>query len=308
MVDLGEERQSALLLGNGLGGLATMYSVRKDAIRSNEMFQKASFHLQGLGNSFALANLYNRQGWYLVGQMRYAEAISMLNQAHRLVDAMDISQMEEIHAVIEYRLGMAYHLTGWPLKAQETMQDSLSHDQSPAQIYGHLVMAGAKFGLGEFVACLEHTRLGIRLARSINSVNLAGYLMAFQLRAGVALGQIDSVWSFLPEALEFASENQNRDILTYVQMAKGDIYRFLGDFTGAQAFYRAGLEASVRKWDSLFCQLYLGMALAGGGQIADGLRLVDGYRRRSPADRSGGCLSARIAQPGRTSGTCGAVG
>ncbi len=274
MVDLGEERQSALLLGNGLGGLATMYSLRKDRIRSMEIFQQATYHLQELGDAFALANLYSRQGWYLVGQMQYAEAITLLDQAHQLVNAMELPQDEEHHAVIEYRLGMAYHLTGWSLKAQEAVQDPLRHDQTPAQIYGHLVMAGAKFDLGEFVACLEHARLGIRLARSINSVNLAGYLMAFQLRAGVALGQIDSVWAALPDALEFASDNQNREILTYVQMAKGDIYRLLGDCAGAQTFYRAGLEASVRKWDSLLCQLFLGMALAGDGRLDDGLELV----------------------------------
>ena len=90
----------------------------------------------------------------------------------------------------------------------------------------------------------------------------------------MALGQIDSVWSALPDALEFASDNQNREILTYVQMAKGDIYRLFGDCAGAQTFYRAGLEASVRKWDSLLCQLFLGMALAGDGQLDDGLQLV----------------------------------
>ena len=275
LIQLGEERQSALLLGNGLSGLATLYWLRKDPVRSMEMFQRADYHLQQLNDPAMLVRLYSRQGWYLVGEMRYDEAITLLERARQLVTGEDDPQMIEQRAVIEYRLGMAYNMTGWPLKAQEIALLSLSHDQTPAQMYGHLVMTGAKFYLGEYVAALEHIRLGIKLARSMNSVHLTGYLMNYRLRAELALGQIDTVWSGLPDVFEFALKNHINEIAAYVQMVKGDVYRLLGDFSGAAAFYRAGMEASAGKWDSLMGRLKLGTALALNGEVAEGLRLVD---------------------------------
>ena len=275
MVELGEERQSALLLGNGLGGLATLYALRKEPLRSMEMFQRAANHLQQLENSFALANLYNRQGWYMVTQMRYDEAAVLLEKARQLAGVTDIPQVAEHRAVIEYRLGMVYNLVGNPPKAQEIALLSLSHDQSPAQGYGHLVMATAKFYLGEFVASLEHARLGIKLARSMNSMYLTGYFLIYQLRAELALGHIDRIWSRLPDVLELATANQFREILSFIQLIRGDIYHLLGELSGAADCYRAGLETSTGRWDSMLCQFSLGSNLAEAGQVEEGLRQVD---------------------------------
>ena len=275
MVEFGEERQSALLLGNGLGGLASMYALRKDTARSMEMFQRATYHLQQLDDLVVLARLFGRQGWYLVGQMRYDEAATLLEKARQLVAENDDPRAAEHRTVIEYRLGMVYSLLGWPLRAQEIATLSLRHDQTPAQVYGHLVMAGAKFYMGEFVACLEHARLGIKLARSMQSVHLTGYLMNYQLRAQLALGQVDEAWSYLQDVIEFALKNHIHEILAYVQIVKGDIYRLLGDFPSALAYYQAGMEASVGRWDSLHCQLQLGSVLVETGQVEEGLRLVD---------------------------------
>lgn len=275
MVELGEERQSKLLMGNGLGGLATLYALRKEPQRSMEMFQRAEHHLQQLDKSFALANLYNRQGWYMVTQMRYDEAAALLAKARQMAGEIDVPQMAEHRAVIEYRLGMVYNLVGDSPKAQEISHLSLSHDQSPAQVYGHLVMATAKFYMGEYVASLEHARLGIRQARSMSSVYLTGYFLIYQLRAELALGHIDRVWSRLPDVFELATANQFREILSFIQFIRGDIYHLLGELSGAAEFYRAGLETSTGRWDSMLCRLSLGATLADDGQVEEGLRLVD---------------------------------
>ena len=275
LVQLGEERQSPLMLGNGLSGLAIMSWLRKDPARSMEMFQRADYHLQQLNDPAMLVRLYSRQGWYLVSEMRYDEAINLLERARQLVAADGDPQLSELRADIEYRLGMAYSIIGWPLKAQEIAALSLIQDQTPAQMNGHLVMAGAKYYMGEYVAALEHSRLGINLARSMHSGHLICYLMAYQLRAELALGQVDAVWSGLAEAFEFAVKNHINEIVATLQMIKGDVYRFLRAFDGAADCYRAGIEVAAGKWDGLMCQMYLGVSLVQKGEIAEGLRLVD---------------------------------
>ena len=275
LVELGEERQSASLLGNGLGGLAQAYSLHRDTARSMEMFQRATYHLQQLENHVQLVQLYIRQGWYLVAQMRYDEAVALLEKAYQLVGEIDDPRAGEFRTIIEVRLGMVYNLIGWPLKAQDIALRSLGGDPTQAQTYGHLVMAAAKFYMGENIAALEHTRLGLQLARRLHSLQLEAYMLIYQIRAELKLGQVDAAWSSLLVVNDLASKNDIQEILTLVQILKGEFHRLLGDLPGALAYYRAGMEASAGKWDSLDCQLRLGSALAQAGKTKEGLRLVD---------------------------------
>ncbi len=276
----GEERQSPLLVGSALSGLAEMHSRKGDSARALDLFQRAAYHLQQLEDPTALVQSYNRQGFYLMMLVRNAEAIAVFEKALALAGEAGSTQLQEARAGTEYYLGLAYNVTGWPLKAQEIAARSLRQDKSPHKVYGHLVMAGAKFYMGEHQASLGHSRMGLQIAQSLASPRMMGYFTIYQARAELALGQIDAAWAHLQPAMEMARAYGHRDFLGINLSLVGDIYRVLGDTQKAIQAYQSGMQSGTGLWDSLGCQHHLALALADAGDMQEGLRQAEeAYRQ-----------------------------
>jgi len=275
LLQLGEERQSPLLIGGALSELAHVVSFQKDPARALQNFRQAAYQLEALANPLPAAQNDYRQGWFLMRLMRYADAALLLEKALARLEEAAPPVPQELRVNLEYRLGMVYLLTGWPARARQLAESALRQTPSPGAVYGHLVMAGAMFYLGQHPAALEHVRQGSQLAVNLTSWRMQGLFTVFQLRIELAIGEIDTAWKHAQAAAELARNHQMSDVLCNALMIQGDIYRVLGDAQAALRAYQAALVAGEGRWDSLGAQFRLGMALVDLGQPEEGLRQVE---------------------------------
>jgi tetratricopeptide (TPR) repeat protein len=215
--------------------------------------------------------LYIRHGSHHTRMMRYGEAIEVLEKACALAETCSDPQLQEA----DYRLGNAYNITGWPLKAQQVASRSLRQGKLPGRMYGHLVMSNARYNQDDPGASLEHARLGRQIAQSLGSPWMNGCFLVFQTRAELALGQVDAAWEHSLEEIGQARSQKHFDLLCMALCAQGDIYRLFGDTGSAIRAYRAALEVGVSKWDSLTVQHHLAIALLNLGEVDEGLRQAE---------------------------------
>jgi tetratricopeptide (TPR) repeat protein len=271
MLSVGEDCQDTLLMGSALSGLAELASLQNEAGRAQDLFQRAAFYLQQIAEPTPLVQLYIRQGEHFLRIMRYSEAIEILEIACAAADESDQSHLQEARSNAEYQLGMAYNMTGWPLKAQKIALRSLRQDKSPAMMYGHLVMSNAKYYLDEHLASLEHARLGRQIALSLGNLGTGGNFLVCQTRAELAMGQVDAAWEHCQQAISEARSQKHFELLSSALCVQGDIYRLLGDTGRAIRTYRSAMEAGIGSWDSLTTQHHLAIALLDLGQVEEGL-------------------------------------
>lgn len=280
LLQTGEERHNTLLLGGARRGLGDLYSLLNDPERAMDSFQQAEFYLKQVGDRIEWVRLYNRLGMFFISQVRYDEAVKILERAIALADEIGNEGVQEVRAGTEYILGIVYNITGWPDKAQQLVGGSVWRAQSPAVMYGHLVMTAAKLSTGERLAALEHARLGIQMAQVVSSSRMVLGFMVYQARSALAMGQVDDTWETVQLAMNYCQNGQNADLLAIFRSIAGNVYRLMGDLPGAVHFYRMALEDGKGKWDESAFQLYLGQALAESGQVVEGLRLVEhAYQR-----------------------------
>jgi DNA-binding SARP family transcriptional activator len=284
MLQVGEGSQDSQLIGSALAGLAELAEFQQDEIRAQDLYERGAFHLEQVGAARALARLYFKHSGLLLMSTRFHEAIEKLEKARAAASESDDTTLtgvqESLLREIEYGLGMAYNITGWPLKAQEIAKSALRGEPSTASMNRHLVLSSSCYYLDELLASLEHARLGRQSAQSLGNSWVGGVLLIFQTRAELALGQVETAWKHCQEAEAEARAQNQSSLLGAALMLEGDVVRLFGDHLRAIRIYREAIKLSTAKWDSLTAQHHMAIALADAGSLEEGIALAqDTYLR-----------------------------
>jgi tetratricopeptide (TPR) repeat protein len=275
MLRLGEERHSPMLIGGALSAQAYLISLQNHVALALETFQQAAYQLEPLADALPAVQNDYRQGWYLMRLTRYAEAARLFEKGLARLEGVTSPAADEQRADLEFRLGMLYLLTGWPVRAHQLAERALRRTQSPGQVYGHLVMANAKFYLGQNSAALEHVRLGTQLAAAFTSQRMTGLFYVTRSKINLGRGDLDAAWEQAQLAAELGAAHHIPVVVSMALTLQGEIYRRLGAPQAAIPIFQAGLAASRGPGDSLNNRLHLGMALADDGPVDEGLRQIE---------------------------------
>ncbi|MBN2386412.1 MAG: AAA family ATPase [Anaerolineales bacterium] len=270
LMRIATERRSDLLIGKALDGLAQAEFTDYNFEAGLEYANQALPHLMNTTNLYSQMEALTHRGLFLYMLNRIDDAQEVFREALVLVPETDDPLLLRARGHANYRMAMAYILTGWPKEAQRYGEQSLRDYTQAGRLYGqvaaHVVLSQASHSLGDFATGYRIAREGIALAERIAAWRMLGNLHICCSMHQLDLGQLGPAWESAQKAAALGTRYHHNDLISDACRACGDIYRHLGDFDQAVSHYKEGVESSGKHFAGTENLLRMGFALLQKGE------------------------------------------
>jgi predicted ATPase/DNA-binding SARP family transcriptional activator len=278
MISIGNQRQSSLLCGGGLSGLAQIAILQNQPKIALKHIEDALNYLEQAGSLHELIEAYSRLGMLLATLARNADSTKAYERALELGKGNNDPWIQEALINAEYQLALVYNLTGWPEKAKELAMHSLETSQRLFYSFGvvnALSMLGISlFYLGKYREALESCDTGFKLAAVTHNPRAASWLHLTAARCQLATGNLDESWQQMELALQLGMDYSFEEVISLSHCIKGDIYRNLHYYSGAITAYKAGMLGEAISFQYLDNQFRLGISMGLNGDDEKGVEII----------------------------------
>lgn len=278
LMDLGERRSSALLLGLGLSVQANNLFSTNHYAEGLVTIDQALRYYRDCGNLAEWLACMDRKSKFLYMLSRFNEACLVIKQALSVVPEQVDDSIRQSQAVLHYDYATVLTIMGFPAQGVVQAEKSLqyyvqAHDiEGQAKVYGILVLANGY--CGETVRAESEGILGLQLAERINYIRMQGYIHAYLAMVKVCRGKMDEAWDHATQAQKIGGEYGYSEISALSIRTIGDIFRYLGNDVVAMDYYQQAYEIGSNtfiKYDSLS---RLGYLKSITGQTVEGQKLI----------------------------------
>ncbi|NTU74515.1 MAG: AAA family ATPase [Anaerolineaceae bacterium] len=279
MARSGLKRNSALLLGVGLSGMAFIHGSMQNFDQGLKNIDEAITYLSQTTNLREQLEAYNRKGILL---MRIGQCTQALDAFRKGLELSEDSTDPEVIISRGKTNGSKTLLNcymGFPKKAEELAEMVLADFQGHMNVYEvvwiRALIAMADFYLGKYKQAVANATIGIEACRTMQNWWLLSWLQITKAHALIAMGQLDEGWKSVNESLKICTANNFADLLPEVYCVMGDVYRLLELTDLAIDSYRKGALISKEAKPRMDNQYRLGVVLSQKGDNEGGLRLID---------------------------------
>ncbi|KAF0110699.1 MAG: hypothetical protein FD147_1468 [Chloroflexi bacterium] len=284
-LEIGENRQSPLLIGSGLSGLGRVAGMRNNQGEGIEQINKALFFLskanakgEELEAYARLGILHNYNNDYINAEksFRYGLQIGKNYEDKRSLDAA---------VNIQTHLSLLNTMMGWPAQAEviaaQAVNDSQLIVRRSAKVQATSVLALAQLSGAKYKKSIQSALSIYELAVQLKMRWWISLLDLILARNYLALGHLDMSWIHAKQAIERENKHPLRKLVSHGHSVFGNIFRLLGDLKSAEDYYRLGVKQPVNDFQTLENLYLLGLTLCQNNHFDEGISLLEESIRTS---------------------------
>lgn len=279
LLHIGQERESALLLGAGLDALGDACLTERKFEEALNYTNLAIPYLEQAGNIFELVEVHLHRGYLLYLLLEFEAAAEALQRS------LDFSYQTDSMAVLGARsyahaqMAIVQTMRGHPVTAKKNAYQAIQSAEISKRFYqlamAHMMVSFSSYYLADYEEMLVHARKSMEIAQHMQALRVLGYTLNYAASAELNLGQIDAAYVHAREALKIGEQTGQQDVIAMSCRQLGDIYRMLLQFPNANSYYQRGYVAVPGHFtgaENSFRHGYMNVLLGG---IVKGLNQIN---------------------------------
>jgi DNA-binding SARP family transcriptional activator len=263
---LGAHFDRPILLGMSQHIKTVAAFTRNEIETGLELVKGYQGYMEKSGHPNALAEVYTQKGilHYMIGDITASlealhKGLKVLTDMPRL-DFIAADQVRMVH----YEISLAETLGGRPAAAYKyaiAALNALESVGSPTVTsYCHSSAALSSYFSGELRKGIQHCHDGLALAYHNSALRGIGYLSLYYGMNQADLGDLESSLANIEIAEEFGRRYERREIYSFANRIRGDIFFKLGDFAKAASYHQKAYEENPDLFAATDYQIRLAMA------------------------------------------------
>jgi tetratricopeptide (TPR) repeat protein len=281
LLEIGEERRSALLIGTALLGLG-------NACMSSDQFEQGIQYttqaiqlLDSTNNISQRVQAYIDRGVLCYMLSRWKEAERDFERALDLARDHQEADIIRARANAHYNMAVIMNLQGQPAKAGQ--HALLAIGDQPLQVRnvrtyrhvpGYSALALAQVFMGEYAQAKDSFQTGIELAEKTSSWRMLSYLLGNRALYERNIGQLGSSIKSAQKMINIGEQYGHKDIIALGNRLSGDIFFYLQSPEQAEKHYRKGIEIGGESFIAPDILFRLGHVLCQLGQSKLGMHYL----------------------------------
>jgi len=275
LLELGQAKQSKLLIGTALDGLSIACMVENQFEEGLAYTNQAISYLNQSNNTYEIMNSHTNRGLYLYMLGRLDEAIESFEFALTLGSSDENPAIKRGMANAYYHLALSQTLAGWPelglknAKISLDLANNIGHHHIAVTAY--LASSLALYFLADYKKARQDNKKGIEIAKKLHANRMLGYLYAINSFLDYTTGNLVSAYELSQKITEIGLEHNHQDLQSLAHRIRGDIYLLLLSFEEAREEYQLGSEFGTHDFWGLDNLARFGYAQIRTGQSESGM-------------------------------------
>ena len=275
LLELGQSKQSKLLIGTALNGLSDACMVENQFEEGLASTNQAIFYLKQTKNAYEIMNNHTNRGVFLYMLGRLDEAIQSFEIALSLGNSDNNPAVQRGMANAHYQLALCQTLAGWPesglmnAKISLELANKIGHHHIAVTAY--LASSLTQYFLVDYQKAREDNQKGIEIAERLQANRMLGYLYACKAFLDNASGDLGSAYELSQRILELGLEHNHQDIQSLAHRIRGDIYLLLNSYEKAREEFQLGSNNCSRDFWGLDNLVRFGYTQIATGQSEVGM-------------------------------------
>lgn len=266
---LGEKRRSPLLIGTAFSGMARVSGMRGQISRGLTFTSSALQYLQEAGAEGEIIEVFTRQAiLYNLGN-DYRKSLECLEKAIAYPVSSNTVRASTALCDARSQLSMIYCLMGFPFKGEQQAQiacaDARFLQSESARYKSKAMLSLATFHLGKYHTSVEAACSALQFTEPLQKNWWSALLTVTLARSYFLTGFLDEGWTMSEKALQYGSICEGQYWVSQALCTRGDFFRFLGDYSQAEEYYRKGMQESEEEFQMLENKYLLGYTMALNG-------------------------------------------
>jgi len=278
LMNMGNQRESHLLVGTALNGQSRAYRNDAEYLKSLDCVQRSIDHLEKSDHSRELLRAYNRLTLVLVCLDRYEEAQVSFKHSHQLVDENPDIEMQDALGSALIQVAILYNFKGLPHRAIEMAELSIG---KISRLFSNAYMgsvqvtqANAYFLMGYFTDSLKMSQKALQTAQELMDKRLEAYAQLVCSRAAMSIGFLDESLSYIEKAHEISEQYRFKDLTEQAYCIQGDFYRMFRNYAKAMEAHDKALLSPALIYQRLDNRVRLGLAMVRQGHAVEGKKVL----------------------------------
>lgn len=276
----GMERQSPLLTGAGLSGLALLHAISGKVETALETMDRALTFLEQAGSVYDLMVAFTRKAAIFMFTSGYLQARECYQRALALdKDAGEPAQHLTVRVKAKVELAFLQVLCGQPSKGLELAVEANKISElaffSDGCLSANTASAIALYYLGRYPEVINVFQENIEPAKKMQKGRTVLYLHLVCARASLEMGKIHDCWQYLQKISDIEKQIQVSEVSNSSHAIKGEMYTFLNQNSHALEEFAAGSRGPQKSFDVLENRIWYGMLKRNMGEIIEGERMLE---------------------------------
>ena len=278
MIEWGRKRQSPLLVGSGLIGMAHNEILKVNPQKAIEFIREAEVYLDQAGNKVELSNLHNHKGIYYQLTSDLEKASESYMKSLSLIDGMLDPWVLSARANLLTRISIleiflcntqnALKITDENIRLGEQTGNNL------AACWGYTMKSLALNLAGSFEEGVLTAQKGLQLANSMQNQHLQAYLSCALGKNQLDMGLLQDAWNNLHHSINLSREYQHLEVTAQAYEGLSEIYLSMNGFQKAGEIATLGAECHENNFQMFWNQLICGFSHLLAGDLEFGEKKV----------------------------------
>ena len=278
LLKIGKERNSPLLLGTALLGLANVCMIN-DQYEDGIQYATQAIQLLDTTNDLSQrVQAYSDRGVLKYMLARWKDAKNDFEEALKLAKDHEQPDIMIAGANAHYNMAVIYNLEGRPARARYharlAIRKSLLQGQTYRHLPGHNALALAQLNMGDYEDARMSIQTGIDLAEKTHSWRMLSYLQGNRALYAQNTGNLGLAIISAKKMMDSGEQFGHKEIIALGNRLTGDIYFFLQAPELAQFYYQNGIDTGEKSFIGPDLQFRLGHVLCQLGQVDQGMNYL----------------------------------
>jgi DNA-binding SARP family transcriptional activator len=279
MIEWGRKRQSPLLVGSGLTGMAHLEILKVNPEEAREYLQEAEVFLNQADNKVELGNLHNHKGIIYQLTSELDKAAESYKKSLSLTEGMLDPWVLASRANLLTRVSV---LEIFLCNTQNALRITDENIRLGEQTGNHLVACWAYTMrtttlnlIGDYENGILTAQSGLRISNSLQNQHLQSYLLVELSKNELDLGKLKDGWEHLSQSINISREYQHLEVLSQAYECLSEVYMNLRNFRKASEIAATGAEFHKNNFQMHWNQLMCGFAHLLSGDVGIGEQEVN---------------------------------
>ncbi len=276
MIEWGRKRQSPLLVGSGLLGMAHDEILKINPQKANEFIQEAEIFLNQVENKVELSNLYNHKGVFFQLTSELENAAESYKKSLSLTEGMLDPWVLSSRANLLTQISIlelflcntqnALRITDENIRLGEQTGNNL------AACWGYTIKSLTQNLIADFEGGIQTAQKGLQIANSMQNQHLQAYLFYGLGKNELDSGRLKDGWEHIHRSINLSREYQHLEVTSQALEGLSEVYTYLRNFRKAGEVAALGAECHVNNFQMYWNQLMCGFAhlLSGDTDFGEG--------------------------------------
>jgi DNA-binding SARP family transcriptional activator len=264
MIEWGRKRQSPLLVGSGLSGMAHFEILKLNPLKAREYIEEAEVYVIQSGNKVELSSLKNHQGiiYQLTSEMD--KAAECYRESLSLTEGMLDQWVLAGRANLLTRISILYIFLGDTQNALKTTDENIHLGEQTgnhlAACWGYAMKSLAQSLSADYEQGIKTAQQGLQIANSIQNQHIQAYLYIALGKNELDFGNLKDAWDHINQSIKLSREYKHLEVLSQAYEGMSELYLSLRNYPKAAEIAAMGMKCFNNNFQMYWNQLICGFA------------------------------------------------